>query len=313
MKKSGSPSSVSLGDSDEKPGSAGNNLHLRTSGPGFGRGLGDEQRSSHSGMQMSSQPMTGSQSLLNTMPHSPPHILQIPKRQQTMSMSGTGNHGQDHGIYHQQYLQVQSCSWHPFDYVYRRCSVPFLQWLGVVGYQIITLVKVFPRWLEKYRESCDTAHCQWKLLYHVNQVLMLNRSWYVDFISSVNHKDGCWMQGVNSGQTGPNLSLSSLGGGQLGLSHQPGGRGQPVSNQMFSGMDSAVPWLSRTNNLGRSDLRSDGLTQVVGRSGGMNLQHHMATDSKSGITSASANSPSSQVIYPVRAACPSPCVHLLQG
>lgn len=117
----------------------------------------------------------------------------------------------------------------------------------------------------------------------------------MDFISSVNHKDGCWMQGVNSGQTGPNLSLSSLGG-QLGLSHQPGGRGQPVSNQMFSGMDSAVPWLSRSNNLGRSDLRSDGLTQVVGRSGGMNLQHHMATDSKSGITSASANSPSSQVI-----------------
>ena len=113
----------------------------------------------------------------------------------------------------------------------------------------------------------------------------------MDFISSVNHKDGCWTQGVNSGQTGPNLSLSSLGGGQLGLSHQSGGRGQSVSNQMFNGMDSAVPWLSRTNN-----LRGDGLTQVVGRSGGMNLQHHMATDSKSGITSASANSPSSQVI-----------------
>ena len=151
MKKSGSPSSVSLEDSDEKPGSAGNNLHLRTSGPGFGRGLGDEQRSSHSGMQMSSQPMMGSQSMLNTMSQSPPHILQIPKRQHTMSMSGTGNHGQDHAIYHQQYLQVQSCSWHPFDYVYRACSIPLLQWLGVVGYQIITLVKVFPRWLEKYR------------------------------------------------------------------------------------------------------------------------------------------------------------------
>lgn len=140
----------------------------------------------------------------------------------------------------------------------------------------------------------------------------------MDSISSVNHKDGCWMQGVNSGQTGPNLSLSCLGG-QVGLSHQPGGRGQPVSNQLFSGIDSAVPWPSRTNNLGRSDLRTDGLTQVVGRSGGMNRQHLMATDSKSGITSGSANSPSSQVIdltqYELHAAvnlCPSSARSILR-
>ena len=92
------------------------------------------------------------------------------------------------------------------------------------------------------------------------------------------------MQGVHPGQTGPNLSLASLGG-QLGLSHQAGGRGQPVSNQILNGMDSTVSWL-------RPDL-----TQVVGRSGAMNLQHLMhSTDSKSGITSASANSPNSQVI-----------------
>lgn len=111
LKKSGSPSSVSLEDSDEKPGSAGNNLQLRTSGPGFRRGPVDEQRSLHSGMQMSSQPMTGSdaQALLSAMSLSPSLMLPNPQRQLTM-MAGTGNHGQDHAAVYQHYLQVLKIS-----------------------------------------------------------------------------------------------------------------------------------------------------------------------------------------------------------
>lgn len=96
------------------------------------------------------------------------------------------------------------------------------------------------------------------------------------------------MQGVGTGQTGPNLSLSSLGG-QMGLNHPGGGRNQTMSGQTFNGMEPPpVPWLKPLNS--RSDL-----TQVVGRQGAMNLQHLMSTDSKSGITSASGNSSNSQV------------------
>jgi hypothetical protein len=94
------------------------------------------------------------------------------------------------------------------------------------------------------------------------------------------------VQGVSAGQsTGPNLSLSSLGG-QLG--HQSGGRGQPISVQSYNGMEPAVPWLRPIN--ARSDM-----TQVVGGPGALNMQHLMSTDSKPGITSASANSSNSQV------------------
>lgn len=96
------------------------------------------------------------------------------------------------------------------------------------------------------------------------------------------------MQGVGTGQTGPNLSLSPLGG-QVGMSHPAGGRNQTMSGQAFNGMDPpTVPWLKPLSS--RSEL-----TQVVGRQGAMNLQHLMSTDSKSGITSASANSSNSQV------------------
>lgn len=102
------------------------------------------------------------------------------------------------------------------------------------------------------------------------------------------------MQGVSAGQTGPNLSLSSLGG-QLGLNHQAGGRGQPAPAQNYNGMEPPVSWL-RPMSSGRADL-----TQVVGRPGALNLHHLMSTDSKSGqsshhgITSAPANSSNSQV------------------
>lgn len=109
QKNCGSPSSVSLEDSDEKPGTPGSsNLQLRTAGPGFGRGPGDDQRSSHSGMQMQSQPMTGSeaQALLSAMSLSPPVPLMQhnPKRQLTM-LAGTGDYDHGNSVY-QQYLQV---------------------------------------------------------------------------------------------------------------------------------------------------------------------------------------------------------------
>lgn len=95
---------MSLEDSDEKPGSAGNNLHLRSSSQGYGRAPCDDQHSSHSEMQMTSQAMTGSDSLLSAM-SSVPLMLQNAKRQMTM-IGGTGNHGHDHSIY-QQHLHVQ--------------------------------------------------------------------------------------------------------------------------------------------------------------------------------------------------------------
>lgn len=94
------------------------------------------------------------------------------------------------------------------------------------------------------------------------------------------------MQGVSSSQTGPNLSLSSL---ESQLGHQGGGRGQPTSVQSYNGMESAVQWLRPIN------AQSDSMTKAVNRSGAMNMQHLISTDSKSGITSASANSSNSQV------------------
>ncbi|XP_024378733.1 uncharacterized protein [Physcomitrium patens] len=197
LKSRSSPSSVSLEDSDEKPGSAGNNLHLRSSSQGYGRAPCDDQHSSHSEMQMTSQAMTGSDSLLSAM-SSVPLMLQNAKRQMTM-IGGTGNHGHDHSIY-QQHLHVQT--------------------------------------------------------------------------------------GSSTGKTGPNLSLSSLGG-QLGLSHQGGGRSQTIPGQIYNGLESPVSWLRPLNP--RSDL-----THVVGRQSAMNLQHLMSNDSKSGITSASANSSNTQ-------------------
>ncbi|KAG0580797.1 hypothetical protein KC19_4G200200 [Ceratodon purpureus] len=94
-----------------------------------------------------------------------------------------------------------------------------------------------------------------------------------------------YLQGVSAGQsTGPNLSLSSLGG-QLG--HQSGSRGQQISVQGYHEMEPAVPWLRPIN--ARSDM-----TQAVGRQNAMNMQHLMSTDSKPVITSASANSSNSQ-------------------
>ncbi|KAG0576384.1 hypothetical protein KC19_5G075800 [Ceratodon purpureus] len=198
LKSRSSPSSVSLEDSDEKPGSVGNNLQLRSSGQGYGRGLSDDQHpSSHSGM-INSQALTGSdaQALLSAMSTSP-LMIHNPKRQMGM-MGSNGSHGQDHSVY--QHLQA--------------------------------------------------------------------------------------VQAVSPGQSGPNLSLSSLGGQ---LSHHGGGRSQTMSGQTYSGMDPpAAPWMRPLTS--RSDL-----TQVVGRQSAMNLQHLMSTDSKSGITnSASANSSNSQ-------------------
>lgn len=108
LKNRSSPSSVSLEDSDEKPSSVGNNLQLRSSGQGFGRGFGDDQNHSpHSGMQMSSQAMTGSdaQALLSAMTPVP-LMLPSAKRQMTM-MGGSSNHGQDHSVYQQHLEAVQ--------------------------------------------------------------------------------------------------------------------------------------------------------------------------------------------------------------
>lgn len=87
------------------------------------------------------------------------------------------------------------------------------------------------------------------------------------------------LQGVSAGQTGPKLSLSFLGG-QMG-------RSQTMSSQTYNGMEPPLSWLRPLNP--RSEL-----TQVVGRQGTINHQHLMSTDSKSGITSASANSSNSQ-------------------
>lgn len=110
LKKCGSPSSASLEDSDEKPSPGSSNLQLRTSGPGFGRGPGDDQRPSHSGIQPGSshEPMTNTdeaQAYLSAMSLStPPNplILHGSKHQLTM-MAGTADDSDDNNVY-QQYL-----------------------------------------------------------------------------------------------------------------------------------------------------------------------------------------------------------------
>jgi hypothetical protein len=87
LQNCGSPSSVSLEDSDDQ-----------------------KPRSSHSGMQMNSPTMTGSeaQALLSAMSLSPPVplIQHNPKRQLTM-LAGTGEYDHGNSVY-QQYLQVGS-------------------------------------------------------------------------------------------------------------------------------------------------------------------------------------------------------------
>ncbi|CAK9259158.1 unnamed protein product [Sphagnum jensenii] len=79
-----------------------------------------------------------------------------------------------------------------------------------------------------------------------------------------------YLQGVNASQSGPSLSLSSLGG----QGHQPGICGQPMLGQTYNAP--AVPWLRNITSQG-SDLG-----QVVGRPGVLNLQHLLSTDSKAG-------------------------------
>lgn len=110
LKKCGSPSSASLEDSDEKPSPGSSNLQLRSSGPGFGRGPGDDQRPSHSGIQPGSshEPMTNTdeaQAYLSAMSLStPPNPLMLhsSKHQLTM-MAGTADDSDDNTVY-QQYL-----------------------------------------------------------------------------------------------------------------------------------------------------------------------------------------------------------------
>ncbi len=95
-----------------------------------------------------------------------------------------------------------------------------------------------------------------------------------------------WLQGVNNtGQSGPSLSLSSMGG----QGHQPGTNGQRMPSQCYNGMDVCGSWLRTIPSRG-SDL-----VQVLGRPGGLNLQHLLSTDSKThqspqSATSATANS-----------------------
>ncbi|BBM97994.1 protein MpSPL1 [Marchantia polymorpha subsp. ruderalis] len=99
LKKSGSPSSTSMEDSDDKTGSAGNNLQLRTS-TGFGR---NEERPPHAVMLNSQpSPMSGSdaQALLSAMSIAPPVILQSAKRQ----LSILPGNSQEAAVY-QQFLQ----------------------------------------------------------------------------------------------------------------------------------------------------------------------------------------------------------------
>ncbi len=93
-----------------------------------------------------------------------------------------------------------------------------------------------------------------------------------------------WLQGVNTGQSGPNLSLSSMGG----QGHQPGTNGQRMPGQCYNGMDVRSSWLRTIPSRG-SDLE-----QVLGRPGGLNLQRLLSTDSKThqspqSATSATAN------------------------
>jgi hypothetical protein len=116
-----------------------------------------------------------------------------------------------------------------------------------------------------------------------------------------------WLQGVNNtGQSGPSLSLSSMGG----QGHQPGTNGQRMPGQCYNGMDVCGSWLRTIPSRG-SDL-----VQVLGRPGGLNLQHLLSTDSKThqspqSATSATANSNSqvfrtglhSQVLFWCNALC----------
>ncbi|CAK9274758.1 unnamed protein product [Sphagnum jensenii] len=211
LKKSGSPSSASLEESDEHPGSAGNKLQLHTSGATLGRAPGEDQHSTQSVMRMTSQPMRSSEAqskllpAMSTSPPAPPMPHNAEQHQLPM-MTGTANHSQGATVY-QQYLQ-----------------------------------------------------------------------------------------GFNPGQSGPCLSLSSLGG----QGHQPQSHGQPMPGQTYKGIDAPVPWIKIITS------QASDLDQVVGRPGVLNLQH--LTDSKIGqsphqsITSAAANSntrdPDAQVFPP---------------
>ncbi len=107
LKKCGSPSSTSLEDSDDRPGSAGNNLQLHTSAATVGRAAGEDHFSSQTGMQMSSKPMRVSEAhakLLPAMSHSPPAPLMLHTGKHRLPIV---NYSQDATGY-QQYLQVQN-------------------------------------------------------------------------------------------------------------------------------------------------------------------------------------------------------------
>ena len=111
LKSRSSPSSVSLEDSDEKPGSVGNNLQLRSASHGYGRGLSDDQRPSAHSAVISSQALAGSeaQALLSALSPASGLMIQNSRRQMTM-MGGTGSHAQDHSVYqHLQGVQVRPC------------------------------------------------------------------------------------------------------------------------------------------------------------------------------------------------------------
>jgi hypothetical protein len=113
LKKSGSPSSASLEESDEHPGSAGNKLQLHTSGATLGRAPGEDQHSTQSVMRMTSQPMRSSEAqskllpAMSTSPPAPPMPHNAEQHQLPM-MTGTANHSQGATVY-QQYLQVCNC------------------------------------------------------------------------------------------------------------------------------------------------------------------------------------------------------------
>lgn len=100
----------------------------------------------------------------------------------------------------------------------------------------------------------------------------------------------CWntcgglFQGMSAGQSGPNLSLSSLGE-QLGLGHQAGHQRQTTGTGSYGKIEPGVPWMHPLNSC--SDL-----VQVVDRSS-RNL-HHLQTSHHSA-NSASSTSPNSEV------------------
>jgi hypothetical protein len=107
LKKCVSPSSTSLEDSDDRPGSAGNNLQLHTSAATVGRAAGEDHFSSQTGMQISSKPMRVSEAhakLLPAMSHSPPAPLMLHAGKHQLPIV---NYSQDATGY-QQYLQVHN-------------------------------------------------------------------------------------------------------------------------------------------------------------------------------------------------------------